>query len=483
MIDPSLLVVLPLVTAFLLPVIDRASGFAGRWIGPLVLTVTLLIGLSLWHAVGDGAVSVPMGGFPPPLGIALYIDRLALLFAIAMPLGALLLWPRSYGEGVAHPVLTLLLVAAGSGLALSGDLFNIYVFYELTAVISYGLIAGRATSGSQAAALRYLIVSSFGAALALIGVALIYQATGTLNLAHLAELAPSTLNNSRGLVAFALLLIGFGVKAELFPVNIWVPEVYATAQNRVCGLLAGVVSKLAALIILRLLVLVFRQPAALDLLLALGVLGVVTGELAAWRARDFNRMLAFSSIGQLGIVFIAFAVPGPGAVLAGLAVALHHLVVKPALFLLAERWSGALEHLDGAAARAPVAAALFVILALSLIGVPPLPGFWAKLLVLIELARQAQPLDYLAAFAVLAGALLEANYLFRVATRFWRQPQSHLLPEPHATPDLATAGLLGGAVIAATLLIAPLGDRLSAVAATAADSGFYVHTVAPRGRP
>ncbi len=481
--DPSLLVVLPLLTAFLLPVIDRVWAFAARWIGPLVLVVTTLIGLALWQAVGDGAISVAMGGFKPPLGITLYMDHLALLFAIAVPIGALLLWPRNYGSSIAHHMLTLLLVAAGSGLALSGDLFNIYVFYELTAVISYGLIAGNATSGSQAAAIRYLVISSFGAALALTGIALVYQATGTLNLAHLAELAPARLNNPRGLVAFALLLVGFGVKAELFPVNTWVPEVYATAQNRVAGLLAGVVSKLAVLIILRLLVLVFRQPEALHMLLVLGVLGVITGELAAWRARDFNRMLAFSSIGQLGLVFIAFSMPGQGALLAGLAVALHHLVVKPALFLLAERWSGSLEHLDGVAKRAPVAAALFVILALSLVGVPPLPGFWAKLLVLIELARQAQPLYYLAGFAVLAGALLEANYLFRVATRFWQRRESRVLPEPHALPDIATASLLGGAVLAGMVLIAPLGNRLATIAAAAADSEHYVSTVAPEVTP
>ena len=478
-----LLIVLPLITAFLLPIINRISEFAARCTGPLVLIVTSLIGISLWQQLGDNSIAIELGGFRPPLGITLYADKLALLFALAVSIGTLLLWPRNTDNSLRQNTLTLILAAAGTGLALSGDLFNIYVFYELTAVVSYGLIAGKATPGSFAASARYLIISSFGAALALIGIALIYQATGTLNLAHLAQLAPEHLNNPQGLTAFVLLLIGFGVKAELFPVNTWVPEVYATAQNRLAGLLAGIVSKLALLVILRLLVLVFQQPEALKIMLVLGMLGVITGELAAWRARDFNRMLAFSSIGQLGIIFIAFSMPGKAALLAGLAVALHHLIVKPALFLLAERWSGSLSHLAGAGKTSPVAAGLFILLALSLVGVPPLPGFWAKLLVLIQLGEQAQTLYYIGAFVILAGAVLEANYLFRIATLFYSSSKTQSAPQRHATFDIATAGLAGAAVIASVFLLVPLASQLDSIATSAADSALYIQTVNPMVLP
>jgi formate hydrogenlyase subunit 3/multisubunit Na+/H+ antiporter MnhD subunit len=331
--------------------------------------------------------------------------------------------------------------------------------------------------------MRYLVVSSFGAAMALTGVALVYQATGTLNLAQLAQLAPTHLNNLQGLAAFVLMLIGFGVKAELFPVNTWVPEVYATAPTRISGLLAGVVSKLALLIIVRLLVLVFHQPEALTVMLILGILGVVTGELAAWRARDFNRMIAFSSIGQLGIIFIAFAIPGKAGVFAGLAVALHHLVVKPAMFLLAERWSGSLTALAGAAKNSPLAAGLFILLALSLIGVPPLPGFWAKLLVLVELSEQSQPLYYLGAFVILAGAALEANYLFRVASRFYRAEKDHKAPAAHGMPELATASLLCAGLAGSVFVLTPLAEQLEGIATQAADASHYIQTVNPEAPP
>ena len=479
----ALMIALPLIAAFLLPVINRVSSLAARWTGPLVVLVTSVIGIMAWTQLGANAVAIELGGFRPPLGITLYADQLAVLFAIAVSVGTLLLWPDDGEDRIRQSTLTLILAASGSGLALSGDLFNIYVLYELVAVVSYGLVASKGTPGSLAATMRYLIVSAFGAALALTGIALVYQATGTLNLAQLSQLAPTHLNNMQGLAAFVLMLVGFGVKAELFPVNTWVPEVYATAPARVSGLLAGVVSKLALLIIVRLLVLVFHQPEALQIMLVLGILGVVTGELAAWRARDFNRMLAFSSIGQLGIMFIAFSIPGQAGIFAGLAVALHHLLVKPALFLLAERWGGSLAKLAGVAHSSPLGAALFILLALSLIGVPPLPGFWAKLLVMINLMAQESSLYTLGAWIIMGGAALEANYLFRVAGSFYHRADGQTPPAAHRPRDLATAALLGATLAVGMFVIMPLAEQLEGVADQAADRDHYVQTVNPEALP
>jgi formate hydrogenlyase subunit 3/multisubunit Na+/H+ antiporter MnhD subunit len=477
-----LMVALPLITAFLLPLIARLSTFIGRWIGPLVLMYTSLVGLALWPQAGDSAAVIELGSFRPPLGIVLVADKLAILFAVATSVGTLLLWPGRGEEPVRQSSLALILAAAGCGLALSGDLFNMYLFYELLAVASYGLIASSNTPQAHAATLRYLVISAFGAALALAGIALIYAATGTLTLAHLAEIGPQKLDNLQGLAAFVLLLIGFGVKAELFPVNTWVPEVYATAPRRVAGLLAGVASKLALVVILRLLVLIFNQPEALQVMLLLGILGVVSGELAAWRARDMNRMLAYSSIGQLGIMFIAFSVPGKAGVFAGLAVALHHLVVKPALFLLADRWGGSLQNLTGAAKASPLGAALFALMALSLIGVPPLPGFWAKLLVIINLMQQGGNLYLLGAAVIVAGAALEANYLFRVITAFYSR-SAEPAAQSHRPAELIVASLLGFALLSGTFVIAPLGDGIEQVAAQTSDSAAYIQAVRPETLP
>jgi formate hydrogenlyase subunit 3/multisubunit Na+/H+ antiporter MnhD subunit len=477
-----LLIVVPLLAAFLLASISRTSELLGRIAGPVVLVASVVMAGQLWLLVQRTAtVVVAVGGFPAPLGIVLHADPLGVVFALATALMALLLWPRG-GARVREQTLTLLLVAAGSGMALSGDLFNLYVLYEIVAVASYGLAAGHDRGLANVAAVRYLILGAVGSAMALIGIGLIYRATGTLNLAHMAALAPGTLDGPLGLAAFTLLVIGFGVKAELFPVNTWVPEVYATASARVSGLLAGVVSKLALVVLVRVLITVYADTSAHLVLLALGVLGVVSGELAALRANDLWRVLAYSSIGQLGLVAIAFAVPGAPGVMAGLVVALHHLVVKPALFLVAESWGGPLSQLAGAGRRSPWAALLFVVLVLSLIGVPPFPGFWAKYLLLRGALGQSG-LFQLAAVAVGVATVVEAAYLFRIVRLLYRADGERALAGRPPAADLVPATVLASVLLVAMFSVAPLGAAVDGIARRASDVGAYVQAVFPAGVP
>jgi formate hydrogenlyase subunit 3/multisubunit Na+/H+ antiporter MnhD subunit len=474
-------IVLPLLGAFLLPVVMRLSLGIGVWVGPAILLYGGWLLAEQWFTGTAMPFSLAIGGFAPPLGINLYFDNLALLFAFAAQLLGLLFWPFKLDqESGRRQSLMLLLVASSTGLALSGDLFNLYVFYELVAVATFGLIAVSATGAAYAATLRYLILSGIGSVLTLLGIALIYGQTGTLNLAQLAQLAPQQLDNSLGLAAFLSILIGVGVKAELFPVNTWVPEVYATAASRLSAFLAGLVSKLALLIILRLLLLVFHQPEALQVMLLLGILGVVSGELAAWRAKDMRRMLAFSSIGQLGMIFIALAIPEGAGLLAVLALALHHLLIKSGLFMLADGWGGAIERLRGAAKASPLGAGLFVLFSLSLIGLPPLPGFWAKFTLITELAAQTSPLYLIGLTVFLLATVVEASYLFRLAAMLYeKRPDEPAQAEPPrpAALSLVTASLFGIGLLAATLFVSPLGDLLSHVSAQAVNADLYIDTV------
>ncbi len=476
--SPVILIILPILAAFLLMVITRHSGMLGRLLGPAALAANLGFGYGLWSDVQTrGPWVEAIGGFAAPLGIVLQADGLGLLLVLAANLLGLLLWPTGERNRVPSEALTLLLIAGGSGLALSADLFNLYVFYELVAVASYGLAANRGDGPALAAALRYLVLSAAGSALALLGIALVYSLTGTLNLAQLAQLAPQTLEGPLGLSAFALMLIGFGVKAELFPVNTWVPEVYAAASVRVTALLTGLISKLALLVILRILVLIFTDPAAQLLLLSLGMITLVSGELAAYRARDLRRTLAYSSIGQLGLIAIAFAIGGPAGILAGIALALHHLVAKPALFLLAENWGGALHKLTGAARTSPLAAGLFVLLALSLIGVPPLPGFWAKLLLLKALLGTGTTLHGFAALLVLVMTIVKTAYLVAILRRLYQADRPQV--SAPAMGELLPATALGIILLAGTLFTAVIGNSLTATAAQAADRSAYIARILP----
>jgi NADH-quinone oxidoreductase subunit N len=465
-IPPILPVVIPLLGAFLAPSVDRVSNALGRVWGPLVMVANLALALMLWQDVAlHGTQILHLGGFIPPSGIEFRADGLGSLFAVAVSAGVLLAWPRS-GDPVRMGTVTLVLAGSATGLCLSADLFNLFVWYELLAVASYGLAAGNGQPAAFAGALRYLVLSSVGSGFALLGIALVYALTGSLNLADIAQHGGAVLHGPLGLVAFALMLIGFGVKAELFPVNTWVPEVYATASARVAALLAGVVSKVGLLVIVRLLLTAYAQtPGAFLLLLAVGLVTLLSGEMAAYRAQDLRRVLAYSSIGQLGMVAMAFAVPGTGGVVAGLALALHHLVVKPALFLIAERWSGSLPHLRGASAASLSAATVFALLTLSLIGVPPLPGFWAKYLLLRALLAQGDPLHLLAAALALVATVVEAAYLMRIVRLLFAKGERPAPAQPMS--NLASALLLGLLVIAATAAMAPLGQGLEQTAQAA----------------
>ncbi|MCB1877108.1 MAG: NADH-quinone oxidoreductase subunit J [Chromatiales bacterium] len=462
-----LMIALPLLAAFLLPL----TGPLARWVGPFAAALNIALGISLWQTVAqEGPSVVVMGGFAAPLGIVFRVDTLAVLFATALAALVLILWPRTSADPRRESALLLILLAAGCGLAFSGDLFNLFVFYELIAVASYGLVAASRERLAAAAGLRYLVLSALGSAFALLGIGLVYALAGTLNLADLSRHADA-LNSPLGLAAFALMLLGFGVKAELFPVNAWVAEVYSTATARTTALLAGGVSKLALLIVLHLVLLVYAQPAALSLLLTLGLLSIVSGQFAGYRAADLPRMLAYSSIAQLGMIAAAFSVSGEAGVLAGLALALHHLIVKPALFLVGDGWPKCVDSLAGLGRAEPWRAALFVLLALSLLGIPPLPGFWAKLLLLKALLGMGEPAWNLAAAVVLLGTAIEGAYLLRVLQTLFRGTTN---AKPATFGGALPAGVLGVALLLVMLAATPVGGALQRAAQQAADVPAYV---------
>ncbi|WP_198263707.1 complex I subunit 5 family protein [sulfur-oxidizing endosymbiont of Gigantopelta aegis] len=491
MTNITLFVVLPLLAAFLMPVIARFSQVLARTAGLSVLVLSILIVLSQWGNVDTKAVAFTIGGYQPPMGIVFYVDQLSLLFALLIPVMVLLFWPWNRVTHIREYSLMMLLTASASGLVLSGDLFNIYVFYELMAVASYGLVASsnastRLSSGATiAAAFRYLLLGSVGSVMFLLGIAIIYTQTGTLNLAHLALLAPEKLNNLIGLSAFALILVGVGVKAELFPVNSWVPEVYGSISTRLASLMAGLLSKLAVIVIVRLLILIFPQPEALQLMAILGILGVLTGELVAWRAKDLIRMLSFSSIGQLGLIFLAFSIPGEMGLMAGLALVFHHMLVKPALFMLAESWSGPLDNLVGLAKRSPISVALFVLLILSMLGVPPLPGFWAKYLLMLGLSAQADSIYSFAMMVVPLAMVIEVSYLFRVVNILYKKPCANTPTanerglKVQRAMDFNIALAVGFVLLLITIQLPATSDKLSSLAKQTGDREHYIQTVFP----
>ncbi|MFK5985591.1 MAG: proton-conducting transporter membrane subunit [Pseudomonadota bacterium] len=488
--EMALLVALPLLGAFLIPVVARISDFAAKLLGPLIILFILGLCFSAWNALGSSATAIYLGGFIPPMGITFYIDQFAILMSILVSLVFLVIWPWNKEVELREYSLYLLLLAASFGLVLSGDLFNLYVFYELLAVASYGLIANQSKHRGLAAAvtLRFLFISSAGSVLLLLGIAIIYTLTGSLNIAHLAVVAPEKLHNLAGFSAFILIAIGAGVKAEMFPVNAWVSEVYAVVSKPLAVLMAGLISKLAVILIIRVLLMLYQQPEALQFLLIVGVLGVISGELVAWRARDMIRMLSFSSIAQLGLIFIAFSIAGEKGLWIGLALMIHHLIVKGGLFFLAEKLNGSFANLTGCASRSPFAVALFVLFVLSLLGIPPLPGFWIKLALILNLAAEVDSMYFYAIVFILIATVIEAAYLFKLITRMYQIEESQqLLPTSHSSSVKTSenrlyyrfAQLFAVLLISVMVFISPIEKTLFNIARQSSDVNFYIKTVFP----
>ncbi|MBT3753355.1 MAG: NADH-quinone oxidoreductase subunit J [Thiotrichales bacterium] len=465
-----LLVILPLLGAFLMQPLSQLLGSkqAGRKIlqnfGRAVIAVTLTI-TYIVATEGEGVLQLPlsllMGGFVVPVGINLYLDQFSLLWLVAIQVSLLILWPAS--RDIRQHLLLLVVAASSMGMALSGDLFNIYVFYELLAVATFGLVAQAPHPAAAVVSFRYLLLSAFGSVLALAGIAIIYSQSGSLNLAHLSAFVVNG-ETQFPLAAFLLLLVGFGVKAELFGVNGWVPEVYGVVSSRMSALLAGVISKIAVVVIVRIMLLLFPYPEASQALLVLGILGMVGGEWVAWhtaqRGGKLSTTLAYSSIGQLGMIFVAFSFSLTLGLFVGVALALHHLIVKSGLFMLSSaqlnRWQ----------------LGLFVLFGLSLIGVPPLPGFWIKLAMLQDLWATGGGLEQLAIALFLLATVVEASYLSKIISTQMVSPQfksAKLGGNSEERRNLNLAWLYGILLFGAIFFINPLAETLHGIAVQTED--------------
>jgi len=388
-----------------------------------------------------------VGGFDVPFGIELVVDGLSatvLLLVAAVSLGVLAYARRAGPRSNPFYAVYLLLVAGLSGMTITGDLFNMYVFLEITGLAAYALVASGESGRSAVAALKYLLVGTVGASLFLLGIGYAYIGTGTLNMVDLGEKLTATTAGGSAVVdptlaqaAFALIAVGLFVKVAVFPLHTWQPDAYAGAPDTVSGLISALVSTVAAYALLRVVYTVFgtgfldANPVAHAILVGGAVVSIVVGSLLAVSQNEVKRMLAYSSVSQFGLIVAAVAI-GNGTALVGAAVHLvGHAVMKGGLFLSAglvatETGARTVKEFDGLVERSPVGAGAFGVLVVSMVGVPPTVGFAGKWYVALG-AVEAGSWSLLA--VIVASTLLTLAYFGRLVERmFFREPA----PEPAA---------------------------------------------------
>lgn len=443
---------LPLATALLAAILPRhAARISMGGVIALMVAAIMLLTAVAWH----GSLRTAFGDWPAPFGIEFVADPLsATMVTMAAVLAFICLLFQSSRIDAApeseslHPLLHLLL-AGVCGAFLTGDIFNLYVWFELMLVAAVGLLALGRRRDQLEGAFKYFVLNALGTMFFLAAIAWLYAHTGHLNFAALEALAGGLPASELAFFAAALCL-GFLLKAGAFPLFAWLPASYHTLPTPVLALFAGLLSKVGVYAVLRVLGDVFAvaHPLVFEVLGWVAVATMLTGVLGAAFHWDMRRILAFHSISQIGYMLLGIALASDAGRAGTLVFIVHHAIVKPGLFLVAaliarEVGSYDLRHAGGLWIKRPILALIFAILALSLVGIPPLSGFWAKFI----LVREAFFLGHWvwAATALLVGFLTLYSMMKIWFEAFWK-------PRPVGNTPPAPTGVLGPAIAAAVLL-------------------------------
>jgi multicomponent Na+:H+ antiporter subunit D len=463
---PVLPVVLPLVAAPICVLLPK--GRVPHAFATLVAWGALALAASLLAAVAEvGTLTYYLGGWSAPLGIVYRIDLAgALVLALVAGMAAIVLpYARASVEHEVGREQTpafygafLVCLTGLSGVVATGDAFNVFVFLEISSLSTYALVAmgARADRRALTAAFTYLVLGTIGATFFVIGLGLLYQMTGTLNMLDIHERLAGQ-DNKVVRAAFAFIVTGLGLKLAMFPLHRWLPDAYTFAPSAVTAFLASTATKVAVYAMLRFLFTVFGlsvpfMDIAFGAFLILGLLGMFVASLIAVFRDDVKQMLAFSSVAQIGYMLLGISFATSAGIAAALTHVVNHALMKAALFLAVgcvfyAASSHRLAAYRGIGKTMPLTAGCFIVAGLSLVGVPLTAGFVSKF-VLIEAALAAVlPVPgLLIVFLIVASSLLAVAYVGRVAYEMFLRD-----PEPGAAPVRVPAGMLAPMLVVTAL--------------------------------
>ncbi|MGB2661887.1 MAG: proton-conducting transporter membrane subunit [Candidatus Omnitrophota bacterium] len=461
-----LFVVIPLAGAFLTSLVGKRVKWLPDVIGNLMtLTLFVISVVSIFVVNKYGILVYSVGGWKPPVGIALVLDGLTsfMLVTVNLVAAAIAIFSVNYMEKYTSKwkfyALFLLMLAGMNGVIITGDMFNLFVFLEIASVASYALVAFGTEKHELEAAFKYAVMSTVGSLFVLLGIVFLYSYTSTLNMADMANVLAAKGAGDITLMVSVLFLMGFGLKAALVPFHAWLPDAHPSAPAPISAMLSGVLIKsLGVYALCRIFYSVIGMtPAVSSIFLFLGALSMVIGVFLAIGQWDFKRLLAYHSISQIGYVILGIGLGTPLGLLGGLFHLFNHSVFKSLLFLN----SGAVEYstgtrdlkeMGGLAQKMPVTGTTSLVASMSIAGIPPFNGFWSKLIIIIA-AVQAGRYGY-AFWAVLASVLTLASFMKVMKYAFfdrlkekWSQVKEVPLFMKLSMGTLAVICLVGGILL------------------------------------
>jgi len=441
-----LIILIPLMSSYAIPLLGW------RWRGSAFFVALAAIGAStvcsfilLYTVLTQGTIHYHLGGWLPPWGIEYVIDPLNGFMGVAVCVISFLVTLSSKesvqkelpDKKVRFYTIYLLLFTGLMGIVVTGDVFNLYVFLEIASLTAYALIA-IGEDGAPLASFNYIIMGTIGACFYLLGVGYLYIVTGSLNIADLAKLLPPLYHSKVVLIALAFFLIGTAIKMGLFPLHVWLPDAYTYAPSSVSTFIAPLMTKVMAYILIRVMFSVFQPSYSLEVV-PLGVImswlaaaAILVGSIMALAQKDLKRMLAYSSVSQIGYIVLGVGLGNKMGLLGAYLHILNHAFMKACLFAVAmalmyRTGRRNIFQLGRIHRRMPFTISALVIGALSMVGIPPTAGFFSKWYLILG-SIDARNWFFVA--VILISSLLNALYFFRVIENaYFEEKHGHLQEE------------------------------------------------------
>jgi multicomponent Na+:H+ antiporter subunit D len=427
--------------------------------------------LTLIKTLEEGVLRYSVGGWAPPIGIELVADPLSAFFLLVVNLVAAVVLSQSVlntklasdTHTMSFQACQMLMLAGFSGIIGTGDLFNLFVFLELSALASYAVL-GNGSGRAAHSTFRYLIIGTIGASFYLFGLGFLYAETGSLNMGDVSRILALNGMGMPAQIAFSFIVIGIWLKMALLPLHQWLPDVYTDAPAMSTALVAPIGTKVAVYVLLRMLYGVFPGESALGILYEVlcwaGAVAIIWGSVMAIPQNNFKRMLAYSSVAQIGYIVLGIGMATPFGFIGAVLHVFNHALMKACLFLFSARVesSGSGTDLDQFSSRVrlkfPVATACFTVAAISMIGLPPTAGFFSKWYLLLGSYSNG---DWIFIAVILVSSLLNAVYFFRLIEKLYlKTPESESAEDSHGAQIRPSRKNLGMLIFAISILISGL---------------------------